>query len=222
MLPTQLIAFPALQTQLRALASIQRPDGKPQYFFRGQSQHWPNAVSPSITPTIDRPTLSQTARNQALTVCLEAKLLGRGIDGYPIPTIEHAIGILRHYSWPTPALDITDDPDVALWFALNNRANGGQAYVLVLDSTTFAQEGIEGRVALGVAPQSSHRAGRADFPHPVRHVVAPLSLTRPSGLAVTRLRGSVSSAWFQPLATTRRPLRSTGSGRARSPASTLL
>jgi len=82
--------------------------------------------------------------------------------------------------------------------------------------------GALGRVALGVAPQSSHRAGRADFPHPVRHVVAPLSLTRPSGFAVTRLRGSVSSAWFQPLATTRRPLRSTGSGRARSPASALL
>jgi hypothetical protein len=128
---------------MRTLANIQRPDGKPRYFFRGQSQHWPNAVNPSITPTIDRPRLNQSARNQALTVCLQAKLLGRGIDGYPIPTIEHAIGILRHYSWPTPVLDITDDPDVALWFALNDRVHGGQAYMLVLDSTTFAQEGIE-------------------------------------------------------------------------------
>lgn len=144
MLPSQPIAFPALQTQLRVLANIQRPDGKPRYFFRGQSQHWLNEGEPTITPTIDRPQqLDEAARDQALMVCLQAKLLGRGIDGYPIPNIEHAIGILRHYSWPTPALDITDDPDVALWFALNNRANGGQAYMLVLDSTTFAQEGIE-------------------------------------------------------------------------------
>ncbi len=34
--------------------------------------------------------------------------------------------------------------------------------------------------------------------HPVRHVVAPLSLTRSGGFAGTRLRGTMSSAWFQP------------------------
>ena len=69
--------------------------------------------------------------------------------------------------------------------------------------------------------QVPHRSGRARQMHPVRHVVA-LSLTRSEVFAVTRLRGSMSSAWFQPLSTTRRPLRSPGSGRARSPASTLL
>ena len=32
----------------------------------------------------------------------------------------------------------------------------------------------------------SHRSGRADFPHPVLHVVEPLSLTRLGRFAVTR------------------------------------
>jgi hypothetical protein len=86
-------------------------------------------------------------------------------------------------------------------------------------------EGLPGgfrRVALGVTPQSSHRYGLAPFGHPARHVVDSLSLVRPVELAVTRLevqcprRGSV--LW----SATRRPLRSTESGRAHSPASSLL
>jgi hypothetical protein len=50
-----------------------------------------------------------------------------------------------------------------------------------------AQEGqrgrSKGRVALGIAPQGSHRSRRADFPHLARHVAGSLSLARSISLA---------------------------------------
>jgi hypothetical protein len=78
------------------------------------------------------------------------------------------------------------------------------------------------RVALGIAPQGSHRAGLAQFRHPARHVAASLSLTRSGRLTVTRseVQCPRRGSGFQ--SATRHPLRSTGSGRAHSPASSLL
>jgi hypothetical protein len=79
-----------------------------------------------------------------------------------------------------------------------------------------------GRVALGIAPQGSHRSRRADFPHLARHVAGSLSLARSISLVVTRSEVRCPRRGSGLRSTTRRPLRSTGSGRARSPASTLL
>jgi hypothetical protein len=67
-----------------------------------------------------------------------------------------------------------------------------------------------------------HRSGRAQLRHPARHVAASLSLTRSGRLAVTRseVQCPRRGSGFQ--SATRYPLRSTGSGRAHSPASMLL
>jgi hypothetical protein len=67
-----------------------------------------------------------------------------------------------------------------------------------------------GRVALGVTLQSSHRPGRADFPHPARHLMS----SRPARSVVvawTRIRSRCT--WRVPLGRVRRrhPLPSAGS-----------
>ena len=70
--------------------------------------------------------------------------------------------------------------------------------------------------------RTPHRSVLARLTHTAPHVVASLSLTRSARLAVTRseVRCPQRGSGFR--STTRRPLRSTGSGRARSPASMLL
>lgn len=38
--------------------------------------------------------------------------------------------LLRHYGWPVPLLDVTFDPEVAIWFALLNRKSGDRPSVI--------------------------------------------------------------------------------------------
>jgi hypothetical protein len=71
-------------------------------------------------------------------------------------------------------------------------------------------------------PLSPPRSGRAQFRHPARHVAESLSLTRSGCLTVTRVEVQCPRCGSGVQSTTRCPLRSTGSGRAHSPASLLL
>lgn len=86
--------------------------------------------------------------------------------------------------------------------------------------------GVDGNWAgspWGIAPPGLPQIRTcASKAHPARHVAGSLSLTRSVGLAVTCSEVRCPRHGSGSRSTTRRPLRSTGSGRARSPASALL
>ena len=65
-------------------------------------------------------------------------------------------------------------------------------------------------------------SGRAQLRHPARRVVGSLSLSRPVSLMVTRWEVQCPRRGSGLQSTTRRPLRSPGSWRVSSPASSLL
>jgi hypothetical protein len=74
----------------------------------------------------------------------------------------------------------------------------------------------------GIAPPELPQIRTCTFVHTAPHVAGSLSLTRSSDLSGTRLEVRCPRRGSGLWSTTRRPLRSTGSGRARSPASTLI
>ena len=89
------------------------------YMFRGET-----CQRQSIHPTIGRlrtqfpnePERIATIRGQAYTILRRTHTVKTQV--FPGITTDEWYALLRHYGWPVPFLDVTFDPEVAIWFAL--------------------------------------------------------------------------------------------------------
>lgn len=105
------------------------------FLFRGQSQKYPFVV-----PTVHR--ASGLVRQQSYSIL-------RRIQSVPISglrqtlfkgaspeTHQEIFALLRHYGWPTPILDLSNDLDVALFFACEGYdSSTGAAEIMVVDKS---------------------------------------------------------------------------------------
>jgi FRG domain len=136
------LTFSELLAKLNSFAAAKLSDGTPRYLLRGQAKHWYSEQEPEkplITPTIGR-LKNLKVQQQALDVCRHAKLLGLGLFGHAIKTHEQAVGLLRHYEWPTPAIDFSEDPSVALTFAHDGYTPRDDAIMIVADRKILQAE----------------------------------------------------------------------------------
>ncbi len=104
-----------------------------RFLFRGQRCRYP-----TVTPTLHR--MKNTSRGQAYTILrrligqARSQILPSEIRGMISATPEETIALLQHLGWPTPYIDLTDDPEVAFFFACNGYiADDGAAELLVID-----------------------------------------------------------------------------------------
>ncbi len=114
----------------------QQATGDPgRYLFRGQRKRYS-----SIVPFIVRDGVST---RQAYTVLIW--IVGRlraMVEALPIDRgvlkrdRKEVIALFQHYGWPTPYLDLTDDVDVAFFFAHDGFVKAeGPAAIYVVDTT---------------------------------------------------------------------------------------
>jgi hypothetical protein len=122
------------------------------YMFRGET-----CQRESIHPTLGRlrtqflgqPERIATIRGQAYTILRRTHMVKSLV--FPGITTDEWYALLRHYGWPVPFLDVTFDPEVAIWFALLTRHPAGTpsaiyavppglpAYVRVISHEDLAQ-----------------------------------------------------------------------------------
>jgi FRG domain len=102
-----------------------------RYVFRGETR-----PRTAIHPTLGRlchefpndEERTRTIRGQAYTILrwshrIKSQVLA-DIDQ------DEWYALLRHYGWPVPLLDVTYEPEVAVWFSLLNRNPGGTPSVI--------------------------------------------------------------------------------------------
>lgn len=111
-------------------------DGRPRFLFRGQ-----RAVYPSIRSTFSRTTTEDMEIGQAYTVYRYAKQICQGLRGYTIDHLD-GVAVLQHYGWPTPLIDLTGTPEVAVFFALYGASAGSRAVIYVVDSQMLPEQAI--------------------------------------------------------------------------------
>ncbi len=56
--------------------------------------------------------------------------------------IDHldGVAVLQHYGWPTPLIDVTGTPEVAVWFALHGASVGSLAVVYIVDTEKLPEQ----------------------------------------------------------------------------------
>lgn len=119
-----------------AMVAASNGGDTPRFLFRGQTARYQQATS-----FISRPNLSVVERGQAYTALQRATFLRTQLkQSLPLPLDEsHVLALLQHYGWPTPYLDLTDSPDVAVFFALAGYRGPGPAVVYVVDTAQLPQ-----------------------------------------------------------------------------------
>jgi len=114
---------------------VEQVEAEPgRYLLRGQKQHYPTAM-----PLLHR--ASGELRGQAYTIlrrlCGQARgqLFGPDLRGWVTASPDEALALMQHLGWPTPFIDLTDDVDVALFFACNGHdPRAGPAEIIVVDT----------------------------------------------------------------------------------------
>lgn len=117
----------ALESVREALSTL----SKGGYVFRGET-----CPRLAIRPTMGRlqhefpgeEERTEKIRGQAYTILRRSHLIkSQVLAGI---TQDEWYALLRHYGWPVPLLDVTFDPEVAIWFALLNRKPAGTPSVI--------------------------------------------------------------------------------------------
>lgn len=117
----------ALQLVRAALAQL--PQG--EYVFRGET-----CPRTAVHPTLGRlrhqfpddKERTDTIRGQAYTILRWShRIKSQVLDDIDQ---DEWYALLRHYGWPVPLLDVTFDPEVAIWFSLLNRSSSKQPSVI--------------------------------------------------------------------------------------------
>ncbi|HNP82743.1 MAG TPA: FRG domain-containing protein [Nitrospira sp.] len=109
-------------------------DGRPRFLFRGQ-----RAIYPSIKSTFSRVPNTEMEVGQAYTVYRYAKQICQGLRGYTIDHLD-GVAVLQHYGWPTPLVDVTGTPEVALFFALHGASVGSRGVVYAIDTQRLPEQ----------------------------------------------------------------------------------
>jgi len=125
-----------VRRQLAAYKDSDVADGRPRFLFRGQ-----RAVYPSIKSTFSRIPNTEVEVGQAYTVYRNAKQICQGLRGYTIDHLD-GVAVLQHYGWPTPLIDLTGTPEVAVFFALQGAAAGSPAVVYVIDTQKLPDQAL--------------------------------------------------------------------------------
>jgi hypothetical protein len=99
-----------------------------RFLYRGQ-----RAVYTTIKCTFSRIPSTEIEIAQAYTVYRNAKQICQGLRGYTIDHLD-GVAVLQHYGWPTPLIDVTGTPEVAVFFALSGAVAGAKAVVYVVDT----------------------------------------------------------------------------------------
>lgn len=123
----------ALLEHLRNVAS--RDQGHLRYLFRGQSKAFldPVTAKPTCLSTFHRLPDDEQLRCQAFTLYRQAKHICSGLAGYTLRRHLDGVAVLRHYEMPTPLIDVTGTPEVAVTFALMDSSPQDQHLVYVID-----------------------------------------------------------------------------------------
>jgi len=117
----------ALESVREALSALV----KSGYVFRGET-----CPRLAIHPTLGRlqhqfpgeQERTEKIRGQAYTILRWShRIQSQVLAGI---TQDEWYALLRHYGWPVPLLDVTFDPEVAIWFALLNRKLGDRPSVI--------------------------------------------------------------------------------------------
>ena len=104
-----------------------------RFLLRGQRRLFPTVIS-----TLGRAT-SQLQIGQAYTILrrfvgqLGAQLWPDELRGVVKASRDEVIALLQHYGWLTPFIDLTDDLDVAFFFAHDGYITGDTAAMLIVD-----------------------------------------------------------------------------------------
>ena len=126
-----------IRSKLAPLRKQTLTSGKPRYLFRGQSQ-----VYPSVNSTFARINANDECLvSQAYTTFRYAETICKGLRGYTINQLE-GMAVLQHYGWPTPLIDLTGTPEVAVFFALRNAKVGDRAVIYSIDCTKLPANAI--------------------------------------------------------------------------------
>ena len=129
--------LPQIRSELEKIHRETLTSGKPKFLFRGQSQ-----VSPSVNSTFARIDASDECLvGQACKTFRYAKIICKGLRGYTINQLE-GMAVLQHYGWPTPLIDLTGTPEVAVFFALQNAEVGDRAVIYSIDCNKLPENAI--------------------------------------------------------------------------------
>jgi hypothetical protein len=117
--------------QLSDVRDSLKPLAALNYTFRGET-----CPRTAIRPTLgrlhtlfpDEPERTKLIRAQAYTILRRTHRIRSQI--LPEMTQDEWYALLRHYGWPVALLDVTFDPEVAIWFALNKRKPDSEPSVI--------------------------------------------------------------------------------------------
>ena len=131
-----------LLAHLTQLKMARLPGGDQQFLFRGEAKLHPDAHgNATVRSTFHRLQADGDLIGQAFTIYRYAKQIVSASAGYEV-SHEEAVAVLRHYELPTPSIDVTGLPEVALSFALGSTAAGtlNERYVFVIDCSRLPSE----------------------------------------------------------------------------------
>ncbi|MFG6464018.1 FRG domain-containing protein [Roseateles sp. DXS20W] len=132
-----------LLSHLNNLKAARLPNGDQQFLFRGEARLHPNAEGrATVRSTFHRLQSDATLVGQAFTIYRRAQQIVGASAGYSV-SHEDAIAVLRHYELPTPSIDVTGTPEVALSFALGSTSDGvsNERFVFVIDCAKLPNGG---------------------------------------------------------------------------------
>lgn len=131
-----------LLTHLNQLKTACLPGGGQQFLFRGEARLHPDEHGrATVRSTFHRLQVDGNLVGQAFTIYRHARQIVGASAGYKV-SHEDAIAVLRHYELPTPSIDVTGTPAVALSFALGSTgiSISNDRFVFVVDVTKLPCE----------------------------------------------------------------------------------
>ncbi len=142
----QLFAGQTVTTEARGFqpggSEVRKPKSVPKFLFRGEPDLYPTTL-PGCSRLANDDSLDSTDREQLSTmVGAMCQWLSSPESNFFISE-HHAEGLLQHLGLPTRYIDFSEDPEVALAFAVGGRTytDGRRARICLLDVVRGKDEG---------------------------------------------------------------------------------
>lgn len=130
------------------------PSERPRFLFRGESEIYPEIKS--TFGRIDESCKKRIQQASRIFGAYAAPAIAKGMDGFLSVGRLEAVGLLQHYGWPTPLIDLTGTVEVAIFFALRHAKVGQTAVIYKIDCEAIPEDNVATIIEYDFFVQKDH------------------------------------------------------------------